>query len=777
MIAQEARSQSITLSGFVRDAITGEDLIGANVFVTRLGKGVSSNNYGYYSISVDTGQYTFEASYIGYEQQTLILKLAKDKKKDIVLWPKKEITEEVVIRAEKSDKNISSTALGAISIPVKQIKQLSGVLGEVDVLKTIQLLPGVQSVSEGGSGFYVRGGGVDQNLILLDGANVYNTSHLFGFLSVFNSDAIKGLSLIKGGIPAKYGGRLSSVLDISMKEGNMKEFSGEGGMGIVASRITLEGPVKKDTCSFMVSARRTYVDVLVKPLASPFVGETSDVHGSNYYFYDLNAKINYRISKRDRLFLSSYFGRDVFTYQNKERDYYMQIPWGNVTASLRWNHLFGDKLFVNTMAVFSKYQFDVDLSQKRTALNVSSTITDYSLKSDFCYFPNIDHQMDFGVHYTRHVYLPNSMSDSESQNERAESHMHQHAHEAAVYFQEDYHVNKWLRLNFGLRGNMFAQVGPFNRYKKDEEDNIVDTLSYKKGEQVVRFSNVEPRLALRIKLNQSSSIKLAYTHNYQYIHLASLASVTMPTDLWVPCSDVVKPQFAVQYTLGYYRNMLGNLIELSTELYYKKLSHQLEYKPNTTIGDNIGDNPDNNFTFGNGQSYGIELFVKKAHGRTTGWLGYTLSKTTRQFELINNGETFPAKYDRRHDLSLTITHELNKRWTASAIFVFANGSRFTLVEGWYLMDNANFITEYGSYNAYQMKAYHRMDVSLTYTLRERKYYSSTLNFAIYNVYNRHNPYFIYFDIDGDVVSGQASTVARQVTVFPIIPSVAWNFKF
>ncbi|MEA3443702.1 MAG: TonB-dependent receptor [Bacteroidota bacterium] len=767
-------AQNHTVSGYIRDSETGEDLIGANIYFQELKKGTASNRYGYYSVSIEKGKYRMIVSYIGYKSIDIALELNKNKKLNITLEPSDNLTGEVVVRAEKSDRNIISTEMGTVKMPVKSIKALPVLFGEVDILKTIQLLPGVQTAMEGSSGFYVRGGGPDQNLILLDGANVYNSAHLFGFFSVFNADAIKDVKLIKGGMPANYGGRLSSVLDISMKEGNMKKFAAQGGVGLISSRLTVEGPIKKDTSSFIISGRRTYIDILTKP----FINDTSMFSGSGYFFYDLNAKINYRLSDKDRIFLSSYFGRDVFTFKNSDSNIEMSIPWGNATASLRWNHLFNSKLFVNTTAIFSDYQFDINIKQDDYNLKLFSGITDYNLMSDFNYFPNINHKLNFGAHYIYHVFVPSSVS-SKSDEEEIEigDDLKQFAHDLSFYVNDEFDLGSRIKINAGLRASFFQQVGPFSRYIKDEDGNFSDTIKYKRGEDVVHFFHVEPRLSARFKINGQSSIKAAYTQNYQYIHMASISSVTMPTDLWVPSSDVVDPQYGVQYSLGYFHNFMDNLFETSVELYYKKLDNQIEYEPGYSPNNSIGDNTDNSFAFGEGQSYGLELFIKKNYGRTTGWVGYTLSKTTRRFDMINGGEEYPAKYDRRHDLSIIVTHELSDRWSASAVFVYATGSAFTPTIAWYLIDNATFITEYGEYNSFRMKNYHRLDLSVTYKLKKRKHFNSSLNFSVYNAYNRHNPYFIYFSVEGEIASGVFTTYAKQITVFPILPSIAWNFEF
>ncbi len=774
LISNLISAQNYTISGYVRDAENGEELIGATVYVKQIKNGTISNSYGYYSLTLKKGDYDIVFSFLGYENIVKHLSLNKSVKQNISLKLTSKLANEVTIQADKIDRNLSSIELGTVKMPVKSIKALPAIFGEVDILKSIQLLPGVQSAGEGSAGFYVRGGGPDQNLILLDGANVYNSSHLFGFFSVFNADAIKDVKLVKGGMPANYGGRLSSVLDISMKEGNMKKFKAQGGIGLISSRLTLEGPIKVDTSSFIISGRRTYIDFI----SQPFLSDTSMFAGSGYYFYDLNAKVNYRLSDKDRLFLSSYFGRDVFSFNNNEDDMHMNIPWGNATTSLRWNHLFSDKLFVNSTLLYSDYKFDIDIIQSGFELKLFSGITDYSYTVDFNYFPNINHKISFGGQFIRHSFVPSSVSlSTEEEDTNIGEMLKQYANDVAIYINDEFDVTEKLKLNIGLRPTYFQQVGPFNRYIKDDEGSITDTIVYAKGENVVRFVHLEPRISARYRLNSKSSLKAGFTQNYQYIHMASISSVSMPTDLWVPSSDVVKPQFGTQYSFGYFRNFKDNTYEASAELYYKTLENQIEYMPGSTPGDNVGDNADNNFTFGSGQSYGLELFFKKNFGTTTGWIGYTLSKTTRIFEDINNGKEFPVKYDRRHDVSLIINHSFNDKWTASIVFVYATGNTYTPILGRYFMENGTIVTEYGDYNSYRMKAYHRMDFSLTYTLKKTKMLESSFNFSVYNLYNRHNPYFIYFDFEGDITEGVFSTFAKQVTIFPILPSIAWNFKF
>lgn len=775
IIPRLSSAQKYTISGYVKDASTGEDLIGASVYVKSISKGTSTNTYGFYSLTLEKGVYEVSGSFIGYRDFTKNITLDRAIKLNISLKPTSIATQTVVVTGEKSDHNISGTQMGAIKMPIESIKALPAFMGEVDILKTIQLLPGVQSGGEGNTGFYVRGGGPDQNLILLDEAVVYNASHLFGFFSVFNADAVKSVNLIKGGMPGQYGGRLSSVLDISMKDGNSQKYEVDGGIGIISSRLTVQGPIKKDTSSFIVSARRTYIDVLVKP----FVKETAKAKGSGYYFYDLNAKLNYKFSDKDRLFLSGYFGRDVFTFNRRDFGFKVEIPWGNATTSLRWNHLFNDKLFVNTTAVFSDYQFSFGAEQNSFEFKLFSGITDYNTKVDFTYLPNVLHNIKFGVNYTYHVFRPSSVSARIGDTNYDISGIIKYfAHDAAIYVNDDFDITERFKVSLGLRGTSFTQVGPFDRFVKDDFGIVSDTIHYERGEKVVNYMRLEPRASMRYSLNGKSSLKASYTQNYQYIHLASISSVSLPTDLWVPSSELVQPQYGNQYSVGYFRNLNDNLFETSVELYYKHLRNQIAYKDGALPGDDIGQNADNSFTFGQGWSYGVELFIKKRYGKLTGWIGYTLSKTIKKFDEINNGEIYPAKYDRRHDISFISTYEFTPNLSLSVIWVYATGNAATLAIGRYMIDG-RIVNEYGERNSYRMVSYHRGDISVTWKPKknaERKV-QETWNFSIYNFYNRYNPYFIYFNNEGNLFQGSLQTKAYQVSLFPILPSVAWNFKF
>ena len=759
-----------TISGYVQDNASGENLIGVSIYEKESFKGTASNQYGFYSLTLDEGNYKIIYSFIGYKNITKEINLNKNIRLNISLDSDAILTEEITITGEKLDKNVSSSDMSQAKIEVQNIKQLPVILGEVDVLKSAQLLPGIQSGGEGNSGLYVRGGGPDQNLILLDEAVVYNAAHLFGFFSVFNADAIKDINIIKGGMPAEYGGRLSSVLDITMKDGNNKKYEVDGGIGLLSSRLTLQGPVQKEKSSFIISGRRTYVDVLSKP----FMPEDNAFSGSGYYFYDLTTKINYRISDKDRLYLSGYFGRDVFNFSNSENGIGIEIPWGNATTSLRWNHLFNDKLFMNTSLIFSDYRFEFNIAQQEFELKIFSGINDWNTKVDFLYQPNQRHTIKFGTNYTYHEFTPGNASGRSGEVVFEPDEIYkQYSNEGAIYFSDDFEVSDILKIHAGLRYSSFQHSGyiSFRDYIRNDFNRNDDN-----------YRNIEPRLSFRYKINPTTSVKGAYTQNYQYIHLASTSSVSLPTDLWVPSSAVIEPKFSEQFALGFFKNLQDNMYETSIETYYKDMTNLIEYKEGVLPEDNTNSSSDDAFVFGTGESYGAEFLVKKNKGKTTGWIGYTISKTTRYFDEVNNGEPFPAKYDRRHDLSITATHKLSKSWTLSSVFVYATGNSITLPTERYTI-GGNVYTEFTSRNGYRMKPYHRLDIGATYTPKKRKRFQSSWNFSIYNVYSRKNPYFIYFALEspegetGNIQNGNITPKAYQVSIFPILPSVTWNFNF
>ncbi len=796
-------AQNFSISGVVRDTRNGETIAGATVYLKKSNKAAFTNQYGFYSLTAPGGDDTLIISYIGYK--TIKKPVSNDKNTVVNLTLSEEDTElqEVEVLTHAGNENVKNTQMSAIQLDMTEIKKIPAFMGEVDILKTIQLLPGVKSAGDGNTGFYVRGGGPDQNLILLDEANIYNASHLLGFFSVFNGDAIKNVNLIKGGMPAQYGGRLSSVLDITMKDGNNQNFEVDGGIGVIASRLTIQGPLVKNKGSFIVSGRRTYIDILAKPII-----EKSDFKGTAYYFYDLNAKFNYVINDKNRVFLSGYFGRDKFLYNDETGGFKANIPWGNASGCLRWNHIFNSKLFSNLSLIFTNYDFSFGATQEGFKLVINSGVTDYGLKYDFNYFPNSRHNVKFGINYIFHTFVPTSVSAQQDETIfDLGKKIKLKSHEIAAYISDDWDITSRLKLNAGLRLGSFIQTGPFDRYNKDLFGKITDTVHYRSNQVVASYGGLEPRLSLRQSTGKHSSIKASYTRNFQYIHLASISSVSLPTDIWMPSTEKIRPELCNQYALGFFKNFKENTFEASVEVYYKTMSNQIEYKEGAQPTDNIYDNPDNAYTYGKGWAYGAEFFLKKSKGKFTGWVGYTLSWTWRQFPEINFGEKYLAKYDRRHDASVVLTYDANKQWNFGMVWVYGSGNRGTLPNGFFLYEGS-LSNDYGLRNSYQFIPYHRMDLNVTYTPnRDRKLekrrmayierqkargldtnnvpaikpwkkkFQNSYTLSVFNVYNRYNPYFIYVTREGDFASGTLKVGAKQVSLFPILPSITWNFKF
>jgi TonB-dependent receptor-like protein len=688
--------------------------------------------------------------------------LDKNLRINISLSESSKTLEEVIVTAERKNENIVRTEMSTVKLQAKEIKKIPALMGEIDIIKTLQLLPGIQSTGEGFSGFNVRGGSPDQNLILFDEATVYNASHLMGFFSVFNNDAVKDLKIYKGDIPAQYGGRLSSLLDIRMKEGNQKKFEATGGIGTISSRLTLEGPIIEDKWSVLVSGRRTYVDLLF------LLSSDEAMKSTKLYFYDLNLKTNYKISDKDRIFVSGYFGRDVL----KVSDFY-SFDWGNYTLTSRWNHLFTEKLFSNFSFIYSKYDYKMQSGDDNLGFNWISNLEDFKFKADLNYYPNPKNTIKFGLEVIHHHFIPGVASSMGESVNITISMPESYALEYGIYLSNEHKLLDKLALNYGLRGSMFQNMGYATSYSFDDNYEKTDSATYDRWEIFNTFSGLEPRLSLNYSLNQKSSIKASYSRTLQYIHLASNSTAGSPLDVWVPSSPNIDPQLADQVALGYFRNFFDNSIETSVEIYYKDMQNQIDFKDFADLMLNA--EYESEFRIGNAWSYGAEFFIRKQQGKFTGWISYTLSKAERKIPEINDGKVYSSSYDRPHSVSIVAMYDLTKRWNISATWVYASGTPVTFPTGRYEQGNM-IVPIYSERNGYRMPDYHRMDLSITLKSKEKpnKRMTSDLNISIYNIYNRHNAWMINFSQDEDSPN---TTVAELVYVFPIIPSLTWNFHF
>ena len=747
-----------TISGYIKDASNGEELIGATIYIAELQKGAMTNVYGFYSITIPEGNYTIQYSYVGFNHQEISVKLNESKSRNIELLLNTQQLDEVVIKAQKGDHNIRSTDMGVVKLSPKDISAVPVLFGEKDLMKTLQLMPGVKSAGEGSSGFNVRGGSTDQNLILLDEATVYNASHLLGFFSVFNSDAIKDVQMIKGGGPAEYGGRLSSVLDIKMKEGNMKNYSASGGLGLISSRLNIEGPIVKDKGSFIISGRRTYLDLFLKLSSDEAMTKTQ------LYFYDINLKANYRINDKNRIYISGYFGKDVFGYDDM-----MGIDWGNATGTLRWNHLFNDRLFLNSSLIYSNYTYKINSDIGDNKLAIKSGISDINLKEDFTYYINPQNTLKFGVNITHHTFIPGEVSGNEDFNSFDQE--NDYAYESAVYISHELSLSEKLKFEYGLRYSFFIITGPGDVYTYDNNNNIINTKTYNSSEIVETYGGLEPRFATNYTLNKSSSIKFAYSRNRQYLHLLSNSTSGSPMDAWIPSSKIIEPEIADQLSLGYFRNFLNNKIETSVEIYYKDMQNQLDYEN----GADLFLNPyiESQIVSGEGRSYGTEFLIKKNTGKLTGWLSYTYSKTEKRFNEVNDGSWYPTKYDKTHDISIVGMYQFNPKWNVSATWVYNTGNAVTFPSGKYEIEGQT-VSYYTERNGYRMPDYHRLDIGATYTKQKKKGREASWNFSVYNAYGRENAYTIIFQ---ESESDPNITEAVQLSLFKWIPSITYNFKF
>lgn len=751
--------QKYTLSGTVSDASGGESLTGAGLIIQNTSFSTVCNSYGFYSITIPEGEYEVSVRYMGYRQQLIRVNLHSSQLLNIHLNAVNYELGNVDVQGDRLGKNISSVEMGSVKINPKQIENIPVFFGEHDLIKTMQLLPGVKQAGEGNSGFYVRGGGIDQNLILLDEAPVYNASHLLGFFSIFNSEAIRDATLLKGAIPAEYGGRASSVLDIRMKEGNLTDYETSGNVGLISSNLSFEGPIKDSISSFMVSARRTYADVFLK------LAPDKDLRSAQLYFYDLNLKTNFILSKKSRLYISGYLGRDKFRMENE-----FGFDWGSKTSTVRLNHTFNEKLFSNSSFIFSDYSYQIDVEGNSDVL-LGSRIKDLNLKQDFSWYLNSGNTLKFGANLIVHKIVPGEISAKPGSLYNSLAVRPRRAIETALYASNIQNISSRLEISYGLRLALFTNVGPGDFYRFDADGNLVQSYSYEHFTAVKTQGGLEPRLALNYRMNHNDAFKASYNRIHQFIHLLSNSTSTSPTDVWLPSSDNVKPQISDQVSVGYFRNSKNNTYETSVEVYYKNLQNQIEYKNGADLIFNS--TVEAELVYGRGWAYGAEFLVRKNLGKLTGWVGYTWSKTMRQFDQINNGDPFPARQDRRHDLSVVALYDLSRKIKISATWVFNTGNAVTFPNGKYVIDGQT-VGYYTQRNGYRMPDYHRLDLGLTWIRKRTAKFESSWNFSVYNAYNRENAYFIKFR---QSTTDANKTEAVQVSLFKIIPSISYKFKF
>jgi hypothetical protein len=777
--------QQLTISGFVREKGSLELLPGVNVHLRNSNIGSVTNTYGFYSISIPkSDSATISYSFVGYETQNLNIAATSDQQFDIASFGVNQLEEVTVSAKRQAEKVSESVQMSKIEVPIAQIKKIPSFFGEKDVIRVLQLMPGVQKGTEGQTGLYVRGGGPEQNLIILDDAVVYNASHLFGFFSVFNSDALKSVELTKGGFPARYGGRLSSVVEMNMKEGAKDKLHGEGGIGLISSRLTLEGPLVKNKSSFLVSARRTYIDVLAAPLiAQQQTGSISKVK-PGYYFYDLNAKVNYDFGQKDKLYVSGYFGQDRFHIREKDTNSENRsgLNWGNATATVRWNHLINNKLFVNTSLIYSHFNFNIFSNDKdfkegvltdEFTLDYNSLIRDYSLKTDFDFYPNARHTIKFGGQATSHRFVPSALAlegDFTGNNIDLQAKPIETV-EAGAYIEDTWQPFPALKINGGFRLSLF------------------DT-------QTKTYLRPEPRLSAALKLAKDFSVKASYAKMNQYVHLLTNTGLGLPTDLWVPTTDRVAPQQSSQVAAGLAKDLENQGLAITLEGYYKTMKNIISYKEGSSFisldGSNANElNWEDNVTAGKGWSYGAEFMVQKKTGRLSGWVGYTLSWTKWRFPELNFGKTFYPRYDRRHDISVVGIYELSKRITLSATWVYGTGNALTIPISRYTVFENNILpgynggpisyggasTEYGEKNGFRAEAYHRMDLAIQFH-KKKKRHERTWEFGLYNAYSRKNPFFYNISTQEDKKNPSKSVnVLTRYSLFPVLPSFSYNFKF
>lgn len=755
-----AHAQKATISGYMEDSASRERLIGVNVSAMADGKtvgGATTNNYGFFSLTLPAGTYKIEVSYLGYENFNIHWAANKDTVITLRLEEQPALLSEAVVTAEVPISQQSQ--MSTVELNMKQVKMVPALFGEVDVLRVLQFLPGVHSGNEGSTGLYVRGGGPDQNLILLDGVPLYNVSHLFGFFSVFNADAIKSTTLIKGGFPARYGGRLSSVIDIVMKDGDMQKFRGEASAGLIASKLTLEGPIIKDKTSFMISGRRTYIDLLAQPLIRL---TDPSVSRAGYYFGDLNIKVNHKFGEKDRLYASYFTNIDRFYFGIREADggFSGGLQWGNNAAALRWNHLYNPRLFLNVTATYTRYQWSLDsrITENGSTFSTDyrSNIEDFGLKADWEYLPNPRNHMRFGGGVIHHSFKPAALRFRDSGTGISNDSLINLSPvlgsvEAQIYFENDHTITEKLRINYGLHYN-------FYQYKQ------------------TTYGSLQPRISGRYLLTNRSAIKASYARMQQFLHLLSSNNgIGLPSDLWVPATDSIPPMLADQVAVGYSLNSVDNQYEVTVEAYYKTLQQIIEYAAGTSSFINPNDWQSRVETGGRGWAYGLEVLFQKKTGKNLGWIGYTLSWNNRQFENLNFGRVYPYRFDRRHDISVVYTRQVSKNFDVNITWVYGTGiaTNLPVSVGLAMGENPLFPVEAistGDLNSFRFRPYHRGDISFNWHKQFKKM-ERTWNISIYNVYSRRNPFFIFRDTNG------ASPVLKQVSLFPILPSISYRLKF
>ncbi|HVN59165.1 MAG TPA: TonB-dependent receptor [Bacteroidales bacterium] len=760
ILSSSASAQKFTFSGSVRDSLSGEALIGAYIWLPEARAGCTTNSYGFFSLTIPQGEYNAKFSYLGYCDKSLRVKLFAPVSRNIELRPNSVALSEVTIKAESGNRNVTSTEMSTQKLDIKDIRSIPVLLGEQDILKTLQLLPGVKSAGEGNSGFYVRGGTADQNLVLLDEAPVYNTSHLLGFFSVFNSDAVKDVKLYKSGIPAEYGGHLSSVIDVRMNDGNYKDYTVSGGIGLISSRLAVEGPIVKDKGSFIITGRRTYADLFLK------LARDSNQRRSKAYFYDLNLKANYRLGEKDHIFLSGYLGRDVFNFGGR-----FGIQWGNTTSTLRENHLFSDRLFLNSSLIFSDYNYIITLEGINRSVDISSGIRDFNLKEDFQFYPSPGNTIKFGFNSAYHIFFPGTMNSTNNSTLRSVILQERHALESGIYFSQEYSVNSSLTINYGLRVSLFTVLGPGTFYSYDQEGFRTDSSKYTKVAVIKNYPGLEPRFSMTYVFDPSNSVKASYQRIYQYLHLLSNTTSGNPTDLWLPTSNNILPQWADQVSVGYFRNLGNNNYETSVEVYYKGMHNLIDYKPAADIV--LNPDVESQLLYGRGKAYGAEFFIKKKEGSLTGWISYTLSRTLREFSGIDNGKSFPAKQDRIHDISVVAMYKIARGWTFTSEWVFYTGDAVTFPSGIYEIDGIR-TPLYTERNGYRMPDYHRLDIGATHVKKLKENRERSWIFSVYNVYARKNAYSITFRQNPD---NPSEMQAVRLSLFSVVPSITFNFKF